>query len=619
MEDLTDNEREEQLRRWWSDNWAWILGGIALGIAILWGFNYWKSAKLAEAQQDEFTYESVIELLSQSKFDDAVAAAKALRDRHPKSPYTDQADLAVARAAVEARKYEDGADHLRVVMEASRDAELRSIARTRLARVYVEQGKFDDDRAARDRRCRRVGGALPRRARRRVRGQGRPGRGTQGIRRRARGARDGLRPRSCVRRIEARCAAGGGDAGARSSRAGHSAGRPGTGGDPGSMNRLRRLAALATLGLIAGCNTDTTVEPPAELVDIRTTLPVHRLWSEGLGGDGAVLRLTLGVAGMGDTVYAAGRGGDVRAMDAATGKVRWSTDTDLELSAGPGVGEGLVVVGTSDGDVVALDAATGKQRWKGKIPGELLAPPLVQGGHVIVRSVEGRLRALDATDGKEQWLVEDVVPRLSLRGTATPVAAEGGTVVCGFDTGKLMAVTLDKGETLWQLQLATPHGRTELERLSDVDSAVRISGKDVYAVGYQGRVAMLSLDGGQIWWSRDLSSYRGLDIDDDQVYVATSDGSVVALRRRDGAVVWEQKALARRGLSTPAVVGSVVVVGDFEGYLHFLDRSTGKFVAREHPGSERIAAPPLVIGDRVYAIDEGGHLEAYRVGSAAGG
>ncbi|MFO1406992.1 MAG: tetratricopeptide repeat protein [Steroidobacteraceae bacterium] len=144
MEDLTDNEREEQLRRWWSDNWAWILGGIALGIAILWGFNYWKSAKLAEAQQDEFTYESVIELLSQSKFDDAVAAAKALRDRHPKSPYTDQADLAVARAAVEARKYEDGADHLRVVMEASRDAELRSIARTRLARVYVEQGKFDD-------------------------------------------------------------------------------------------------------------------------------------------------------------------------------------------------------------------------------------------------------------------------------------------------------------------------------------------------------------------------------------------------------------------------------------------------------------------------------------------
>ena len=383
---------------------------------------------------------------------------------------------------------------------------------------------------------------------------------------------------------------------------------------------LRRLAAvLAVAGMLAACGNDTTAEPPAELVDISTTLPVHRLWSAGLGGDGEVLRLMLGVEGRDDTVYAAGRDGDVRAMDAATGKVRWNTDTDLALSAGPGVGDDIVVVGTSDGELVALERATGKQRWKTKVPGEILAPPLVTSERVLVRSVEGRLRAMSATDGKQLWLVEDIVPRLSLRGTATPVAADGNVAVSGFDTGKVMAVTIDKGETLWQMQLATPDGRTELERLSDVDSAVQISGKDVYAVGYQGRVAMLSLDNGQLWWSRDMSSYRGLALDDDQVYVATSEGSVVALRRRDGAVVWEQNALARRGLSAPAVVGSAVAVGDFEGYLHFLDRTNGKFVARERPGSERIAAPPLVMGDRVFVVDEGGRLEAFRVGSAAGG
>ena len=385
------------------------------------------------------------------------------------------------------------------------------------------------------------------------------------------------------------------------------------------MNLRLLYPVLAVASLLAACNSDTTVEPPAELVDITSTLPVHRVWSEGLGGDGEVLRLMLGVEGRGDTVYAAGRDGDVRAMDAASGKVRWTTDTDLELSAGPGVGDDIVVVGTSDGELVALDRATGKQRWKTKVPGEILAPPLVTSERVLVRSVEGRLRALSAADGKVLWLVEDVVPRLSLRGTATPVAADANVAVTGFDTGKVMAVTLDKGETLWQLQLATPAGRTELDRLSDVDSAVQISGKDVYAVGYQGRVAMLSLDNGQMWWSRDMSSYRGLALDDDQVYVATSEGSVVALRRRDGAVVWEQNALARRGLSAPAVVGTAVAVGDFEGYLHFLDRSTGKFVARERPGSERIAAPPLVMGDRVFVVDEGGRLEAFRVGSAAGG
>jgi outer membrane protein assembly factor BamB len=384
------------------------------------------------------------------------------------------------------------------------------------------------------------------------------------------------------------------------------------------MTSARLIAALALLAALTACNKDTTVEPPAELVEIKATLPVHRLWSEGMGGGGEVLRLTLGVAGAGDTVYAAGWDGKVRALDAATGKQKWKADTELELSAGPGVGSGMVVVGTSDGDIVALDAATGKQRWKANIPGEVLAPPLLDGDHVLVRSVEGRLRSLSASDGKEEWLVEDVVPRLSLRGTATPVAAGGDTVVVGFDTGKVMAVTLAKGEILWQAQLTTPHGRTELERLSDVDSAVQVSGKDVYAVGYQGRVAMIALDTGQLWWSREMSSYRGLAIDDDQVYVSTSDGDVVALRRRDGTVVWQQKGLARRGLSPPAVDGDAVVVGDFEGYLHWLDRSSGKFIAREHPGDTRIAAPPLVMGGRIFVIDEGGHLEAFSSGGAKG-
>jgi outer membrane protein assembly factor BamB len=384
------------------------------------------------------------------------------------------------------------------------------------------------------------------------------------------------------------------------------------------MKHARLISVLALFAALAACSKDTTSDPPAELVDIKPTLKVQRLWSENMGGGGEVLRLTLGVAGSGDTVYAAGRDGEVRALDAATGKKRWKADTQLALSAGPGVGSGLVVVGTSDGDVVALDAATGKQRWKTRIAGEILAPPLLDGDHVVVRSVEGRLRSLSTTTGKEDWMVEDVVPRLSLRGTATPVAVGSDTVVCGFDTGKVMAVTLAKGEILWQTQLSTPHGRTELERLSDVDSAVVVSGKDVYAVGYQGRVAMIALDSGQLWWSRDMSSYRGLAIDDDQVYVSTSDGNVVAMRRSDGTVVWQQKGLARRGLSAPAVDGSAVVVGDFEGYLHWLDRGSGRFVAREHPGSERIAATPFVMGGRVFVIDEGGHLKAYRTGGAAG-
>ena len=288
----------------------------------------------------------------------------------------------------------------------------------------------------------------------------------------------------------------------------------------------KRLALLCLAALLAvGCDKDEDVDPPAELVDIESDLRVESLWSTRVGDAGKHMRLSLGVAVDGETLYAAAHDGVVLAISAADGRSRWRVETELALSAGPGSGGGLVVLGTSDGDVVALDAADGRQRWKVRVSGEVLSAPLVAGDRVVVRTLDGRMRALAAADGRELWLVEELVPRLSLRGAAAPVAS-GDVVICGFDTGKLLAVSLATGETLWQTQVSTPSGRTELERLADVDAAVLISGEDVYAVGYQGRVVMLSLESGQIWWGRDMSSYRGLALDDDQLYVSAADGAV---------------------------------------------------------------------------------------------
>ncbi|HEX7375332.1 MAG TPA: outer membrane protein assembly factor BamB [Steroidobacteraceae bacterium] len=390
------------------------------------------------------------------------------------------------------------------------------------------------------------------------------------------------------------------------------------------MRRNLRLARVAssifvTALLIAGCSKDKKdAEPPAELVDLKPSLPVKRLWSDGVGGGGEKLRLSLGVDYENSRVYVAGRGGKVEALNPESGRSEWSTDTKLELSAGPGAGPGVVAVGTNDGDVVALDATNGKKLWAVKVSSEVLSTPLVTRDRVIVRTVDGRLRALSAADGKEIWSSEEPVPKLSLRGTAPPVLS-GETVLCGFDSGKVVAYSLANGDVLWQAVVSTPRGRSELERLSDVDSAVKVAGNDAYAVGYQGRIAMIAMDSGQVWWGRDLSSYRGLAIDDDQVYVATSDGSVVALRRRDGTVLWQQDGLKRRGLSAPAVDGNAIVVGDFEGYLHWLDRNSGKFVAREHPGSARISAPPIAADGRVFVIDDDGKVAAFRSGAGKAG
>lgn len=383
------------------------------------------------------------------------------------------------------------------------------------------------------------------------------------------------------------------------------------------MIRRRTLALLSVLALLGACSKDKAAEPPAELVDVRETLSVDELWSTGVGGGGEKLRLALGLAAGDDVLYAASRGGSVRAIDAASGRTRWESETKAELAAGPAAGEGLVVVGTSSGTVIALEASDGRQRWRAKLSGEVLAAPLVAGGRVIVRTVDGRLRALEAADGKEAWMVEDLVPRLTLRGTSPPVRA-GDTVICGFDTGRIMAVSIQSGDILWQAQVSTPRGRSELERLADIDAAVRVAGDEVYAIGYQGRIAMIALDSGQIWWARELSSYRDIGMDDSQLYVSTSDGDVFALRRRDGAVVWQQTGLKRRGLGAPVVHGGAVVVGDFDGYLHWLDRDTGRFVARERPGGSRFATTPVVIGDRLYVIDDGGKVAAFRAGGGSG-
>jgi outer membrane protein assembly factor BamB len=258
-----------------------------------------------------------------------------------------------------------------------------------------------------------------------------------------------------------------------------------------------------------------------------------------------------------------------------------------------------------------LDGATGRELWRSRLNSELLSAPAIGEKVVVIRSVDGRLHGLDAHTGKELWSVEQQVPRLSLRGTATPVIAKE-VAISGFDNGKVMAVSLTTGDTVWDSALASPHGRTELDRLVDIDSAVRVVGDNVFAAGFQGRTAMLALDSGQIWWGHDMSSYRGLAVDADNLYVTQSDGIVVALRQRDGSELWRNQKLKLRRLSTPVLTSTAVAVADFQGYIHWLDKSTGELVARERVAKERITNSPVVVGDTVVVLTDKGKLAAFR-------
>src|SRR5262249_14836770 len=283
--------------------------------------------------------------------------------------------------------------------------------------------------------------------------------------------------------------------------------------------------------------------------------------------------------------------------------------TKLALSGGPGAGSGLVVVGSTFGELIALNATDGATRWKVRLNGEVLSAPVIGERLIAIRTVDGKLHGIALKDGQELWTQEQQFPRLSLRGTSWPVLV-GDLVLSGFDNGKVAAVNVNDGSVQWETTISPSHGKTELERLDDVDAAVRVSGSDVYAVGFQGRVAMLALDTGQIWWSHDASSFRGLGLDDECLYISTADGEIIALRRRTGTELWRQKALLHRRLSAAVEADATIVTADYQGYVHWLDKATGALAARAGTGKVRISNSPVVVGDMVLVVNDVGKISA---------
>jgi outer membrane protein assembly factor BamB len=375
----------------------------------------------------------------------------------------------------------------------------------------------------------------------------------------------------------------------------------------------RRLAILAAALWLAGCalKKDKPEDPPAKLADIEPTLKIDAVWSARIGDGTEFLRLGLSPDSDGSRVYAASHDGVVVAFDATKGRRLWRRTTKLPLSAGPSTDGELVVAGSANGDVVALRADDGQQAWRIQVASEVLAPPALARGLVLVRTVDGKLTAFNASDGAEAWFVQEQVPRLSVRGTAAPVVV-GNVVVSGFDSGRVVAHDIADGAEVWQATVDPPAGRNEVERLKDINATVRAVGEDIYAVGYQGRLAALALESGQILWALDMSSYSGLAADANGVYVAGADGSLTAVRRTTGAELWKNESLRNRDLSAPAPVQTSVVVGDFQGYVHWFDAATGEPQARAKARGGRVVGTPLVVNDLVYVQTEGGKLTAFR-------
>ena len=382
------------------------------------------------------------------------------------------------------------------------------------------------------------------------------------------------------------------------------------------MRRIARnlLVAAAVVGLSAcGLFGDDEEElEPAELIEFQTKVPIKKLWSAKLGDKSEFLRVALRPVGDGNRIYAASFDGNVIAFNPDSGKSLWSNKLGVTLSSGPGAGNDIVVVVTADGQVIALGSSDGSERWRAYIGGESLATPLVFGEYVIVQTVDNRLLGLSAFDGSERWAVDQSTPALTMRGTTSPVQS-GQTIVTGFDNGRLVGVDLSTGDVQWENMLSPPSGRSDLDRLADIDGDIAVVGQDIYASGYHGRVASLAAESGQILWARELSSYEGVSADWSNVYTTLENGEIVALNRTTGTEVWRQGALLRREPTVPVSFRSTVVVGDLEGYLHFFSNVDGEPAARVRAGKHAIIGTPIVVADRLYVQSDDGTISAWVV------
>jgi outer membrane protein assembly factor BamB len=375
--------------------------------------------------------------------------------------------------------------------------------------------------------------------------------------------------------------------------------------------KFRLVLVVTVLALSGGCATNDEVgEQPAELQTFEEKIEVRRIWSARLGGSSERLRLGLSPATDGARIYAGSYEGQAAAFDAETGRRIWNVQTNLPLSAGPTYGNGALAFGTTDGDLIVLDSETGEERWRRPVGAEVLAAPAIANDILALRSVDGRLRGYSAIDGRELWSVEQSVPALTMRGNTAPAISEG-VVVTGFDNGRLSSYELDSGDPMWEIIVAVPSGRTELERLIDVSAGLKVVGGDVFAVGYHGRALAISLQNGLIIWQQEISSYSGLGVDLNSVYITDEYSEVVALDKAIGTPRWRQDGLRLRDVTAPSPYGNTIVVGDFEGYLHWLDPSDGSFIARERLANRPIYGTPLVVGANLFAQAEDGTLSAY--------
>ncbi len=387
------------------------------------------------------------------------------------------------------------------------------------------------------------------------------------------------------------------------------------------MGVFKRLSVLLfTPVLLTGCETiggwfdDDDYDPtaPVELTDIDEKVDLDERWSRSVGdGQGEGLYHLNPVLDAG-VIYVASADGEVAAFDADKGAQQWEAELELPISGGVGKYKDALFLGGADGLVLKLSANDGSEIWRAEVSGEVLSAPQSNGKIVVAQSYDGKVYGFDANTGEQLWVHMSDVPVLTLRGTSTPII-NGDAVICGFADGKVLALSLEGGNVLWEARVAIPQGRSEIERIVDIDGTMAMQGMELYVASYQGRIVAIETRAGRKLWQQNVSSVSGVAVGFGNVYVADEDGTISAFLRNGQGIRWQNIELGYRELSRPTPVSSYVAVVDFEGYLHLLSQVDGTIVGRTRPDSDGARADMIANGNVLYVYGNSGDLVAYDI------
>jgi outer membrane protein assembly factor BamB len=369
---------------------------------------------------------------------------------------------------------------------------------------------------------------------------------------------------------------------------------------------LKYSTLLISALLLGACAKEEVIKPNA-LAAFQQTTSVQKYWSNSIEvGKSAYLKLSPAIAN--NTIFINGASsGSIKAVDISSGKTLWQTRVNARLSSGLAANDSMLFVGTEDGRILALQQNGGKFVWEAKVVSDVLAAPAATNDVVIVKTESGHVSALDAQTGKALWNYSHQEPSLILRGSSSPKILDNNLVLCGFASGEMVAFNLRSGNVVWQQQVATPTSSFLAERMIDIDADPVIDNNVVYAVAYQGSIAALNAKTGHVLWQKPMSSNSGIAVDNKNVYITDAKGNAVALAKSNGEEVWKNDAFLNRGLSGPAVLGNAVVFGDAEGYVHWLDKTTGQNAAREKV-SGGVAVPPILYNNALFVFSTDGYL-----------